>query len=75
MNMTIDATPTSGVSPDLIALVMKYGSQGIVGAGHTVGGIASNRGLIAETEEEFRALWRRFRPEDGSAIAVSMAHP
>lgn len=57
MNMTIVTTPTPGISPDLVALLMKRVPGNIEGSGLVHGPLASDRTRIAETEEELADLW------------------
>ncbi len=71
MKMTIEAAPTLGISTDLIAMMMKRGSDGIVGSGGTSGAMASDRSLIAANEHEFCELWTRFKPQGSALMALS----
>jgi hypothetical protein len=69
----IEHTPSPGVSPDLIAMIMTNGPNGIVGRGMPLGPMASNRALIAEDEVQLSSLWARHKVIGQLEAAVARA--
>lgn len=68
----IEETPSLGVSPDLFAMIMTNGPNGIVGRGMPLGPVASNRALIAEDEVQLSSLWGKYKTT--GLLEAAVAH-